>query len=289
MARFKPSVLEKPSSVEEALALLKKWSTSARIVAGNTTLHELSGQGGLDDVNVLIDIAGLGLSYVTEDEQTVHVGAMTTFSKIAKSKALEAGSSYALKEASEKLKPIQIRNMGTIDGSTASGIPLYDLPAVLLALDAKVISKSVEGTKTIGMDDFFLAHFVTALAPEDLLVEVQIPIKKRSGSSFVKLGRTSVDYAVVNASARVTLDDESHKVSDARIALGAVASTPIRHRLAEQRLIRAKISEDVIAEASSQPLDFDPSPSIHASSEYKRIVIPVIVRDCITAAASRAR
>ncbi len=289
MVKFNPTTLERPTTISEATSLLTKIGSRARVVAGNTTLYELAYQGGLADVDTLIDIMNLGLTYVTGDDKVLKVGATTTFTEIGSSKLLDKTSWYGLKEVSLKITPPQIRNMGTVGGACCSGIPFYDLPVTLLALDTNFRVVSSAGERMIKAEEFFVDYFVTALSPEDILIEVQIPRKANTGSAFVKLGRTSVDFAVVNASAMITLDKKSKQISSARIALGAVAATPIRAKAAEESLIGKAASEDMIVKASRLAVgDLEPSPSVHASGEYKKKVIPIMVRDAISTAVRRA-
>lgn len=289
MARFRPEVVERPTSLDEALELLKKWGSAARVVAGNTTLHQLAASGALEGVRCLIDISGLDLEYIVEDKGgLIRLGAMATFSTIASSEAVAHASCRALRDACRKITPIQVRNMGTVGGALASGLPFYDLPVALLALDARILIRSSESTRTIAIDDLFVAPFVSALAPEELIVEAQITKREMCGSSFVKIGRTSVDFAVVNAAVMIALDGASRKISEARIALGGVSGTPVRHREAEKLLIGERPDEEVVREASLAPVGFEPLPSIHASSEYKRVLITVVTRNAVMAAVANA-
>jgi aerobic carbon-monoxide dehydrogenase medium subunit len=288
--KYNPLFLEKPTEVIEAVLALKKWGPKARPVAGNTTLFELANEGALVDVERLVDIMGLGLSYVREDEKekVLCVGATTTFTEIGSTDIMKSKSYYALKEVSSKITPPQVRNMGTIGGAICSGIPFYDMPTVLLALDSKISVVSADGERVIDAKDFFVDYFVTAISPEEIVREVKIPDVLRTGSSFVKLGRNEVDFAMVNASARITLDEKKRKVEDARIVLGAVSNVPIRHKKAEQYLVGNDATEECIIGAAKEPLGFDPSPSFHASSEYKRRVAPVVVREALLTAVRRA-
>jgi carbon-monoxide dehydrogenase medium subunit len=291
MVKFNPTILERPTTIKEATSLLGKYGGQGRVVAGNTTLHELAYEGGLADVDTLIDVMNLGLSYVTGDDQVLRVGAATVFNEIGSSILLDGTSWYALKEVSLKLTPPQIRNMATVGGSVCCGIPFYDLPVTLLALDTNFkVASSSSGERLIKAEDFFVDYFVTALSAEDLLVELQIPKKANTGSSFVKLGRTSVDFAVVNTAVTISLDEKTRQISEARVALGAVAAIPIRVKRVEESLIGKEPSEKSLAKASSLAVaeGFEPSPSVHASSEYKKRVIPVIVREALSAASRRA-
>ena len=285
MDQYNPSLLETPGSIQEAVQLLKKWGSRARIVAGNTTIYELANQGGLDDVDTIIDLSKLDLDYVTRDAAGIRIGAMTRFAEIGRVDLGEHDSNYALKETAKQLTPPQIRNMGTIGGSVCSGIPFYDMPVTLLAVDAEFQAVSQEGGRIIAAENFFVDYFVTALTSEEILVEVRCPQKENSASSFVKLGRTSIDFAVVNSAVKITV--EGNEVSDVRIALGAVAGTPIRAKAAEEFLIRREPTKENLIRAASLSVDFDPSPSFHASTEYKKKVIPIVIRDALFTAVNR--
>jgi aerobic carbon-monoxide dehydrogenase medium subunit len=290
MPKYSPVFLDRPATLSDAVSILKKYGTSARPVAGNTTMFELANQGGLVGVEGLVDIMGLGLSYIRHDENAsiLRVGATTSFTEIGSSEVPNSKSYYAIKEVSLKITPPQIRNMGTIGGALCSGIPFYDMPTVVVALDSKIRVSSHAGERIIDSKDFFVDYFITALSPEELVLEVQIPDLPRTGSSFVKLGRSAVDFAVVNVSARVTLDDSKRRVKEARVALGAVSNCPIRHVAAEEYLTGKEITDESILSAAKQPINFDPTPSFHARVEYKKKVIPVVVRDALLAAVGRA-
>ncbi len=304
MSTFNPATFARPANIKEAAKILSEEGSRARVVAGNTTLYELARQGGLSDVGILVDISKLGLSYIREEEDddptydsqssfsstTLHIGAATTFSKMAESRLLAKPSYYALKESAMKITPPQVRNMGTIGGSACSGIAFYDMPPVLLALDSKMkVFSSTTGEKTIAAKDFFVDYFMTALSPEELLTEVVVEDKPRSGSSFIKLGRTSVDFAVVNVAVRITLDESMRVISDARIGIGAISNVPVCANEASQMMIGQVASPELIRSAATLAGSVveEPVPSVHGSSKYKKKVIPVLVRDALFSALDR--
>jgi len=306
VSTFNPATFARPANIKEAAKILSEEGPGARVVAGNTTLYELARQGGLSDVGILVDISKLGLSYIREEEDddptydsqssspssytTLHIGSATTFSKMAQSRLLAKPSYYALKESAMKITPPQVRNMGTIGGSACSGIAFYDMPPVLLALDSKMkVFSSTTGEKTIAAKDFFVDYFMTALSPEELLTEVVVEDKPRSGSSFIKLGRTSVDFAVVNVAVRITLDESMRVISDARIGIGAISNVPVCANEASQMMIGQVASPELIRSAATLAGSVveEPVPSVHGSSKYKKKVIPVLVRDALFSALDR--
>ena len=287
MPRYNPSHLERPSTLKEAVQVLKKWGPKARIVAGNTTVYELANQGGMDDVETIIDVSSLGLNYVTRDGHYLHLGSMTRFAELETSDIQETDSNFAVKETAMKLTPPQIRNMATIGGSVCSGIPFYDIPVTLLAQDAEFHVASSNGERKVHAQDFFIDYFMTSVSSEEMLIEIRCPERTRAGSAFLKLGRTSADFAVVNSSVMIAFEPKGKYVSDARIALGAVASTPIRMKAAEEFLVGKEPLKENLMKTASLCGKIEPTPSFHASSEYKKRVIPIIVRDTLYAAVKR--
>jgi carbon-monoxide dehydrogenase medium subunit len=289
LALFRPTQLFRPTSVEDAVKILKENEGRARVVAGNTMLYDLAQHGGLDDVQILVDISRIGLNYIILDGIELKIGALTTFSEIANFSLNPKGGVDALFETAAKITPPQIRNSGTIGGALCSGIPFLDMPTTVLALNGEIHSVASNEKLCVSAKDFFVDYFQTAIRPDELLTSVHFRLSEPgAGSSFVKLGRVSVDFAVVNTATYIQVD-EIGRCSEARIALGAVASTPIRWTSAEQKIIGKKLDRNTIIKAlDNAKLDFDPLPTIGAPSDYKRLVIPVLVRDSLMKSLSRA-
>lgn len=296
MSVYNPSTLERPDSIEELISILKDSQGSARIVAGNTTIYELARQGAMVDVDKLIDISGLGLAYVREiedadNQRSLRLGATTTFSEIASNQLLSKPPYYSLRETASKITPPQVRNMGTIGGAVCSGIPFYDMPTTALALGAKMSIVSDTGSRLVDVSDFFVDYFVTSLSQSDFLTEIQFKYEPNSVTSFEKLGRMSADFAVVNVSTRIVFEKTTRFVENARIALGAVSNTPVLAIEAAEYLKGKEFSPETILKAASLAAEAvsEPMPSVHASSHYKKKVIPVVVRDALLSARDRVR
>lgn len=258
------------------------------MIAGNTTVYELGVQGALSDVGCLIDMAGLGLGYVRNDSSTVRIGATTTFRELAESPHLAGSELVAIVDTVKQITSPQIRNAGTVGGSICSGIPFYDMPTTLLALGARAKVESPGGERVIKLDEFFIDYFMTCLGPEDIVVEVEVPHSTNTGTSFMKLGRNLADFAVVNAAVRVQLDSGRRKIVSCGVALGGVAATPIRAKGIEDALEGQDVAKNLVLQALRETRDIDPTPSVQASTEYKRAVLPVIVRDALFVAIARA-
>jgi carbon-monoxide dehydrogenase medium subunit len=278
----------RPKDVHEAAKLLKEYGGAARLIAGNTTIYELVAQGALVDIDYLIDITNVGLSYIKKRENGVDIGSTTTFTEMARSPLLDGGEYAAIKETASKITPPQVRNMGTLGGALCSGIPFYDMPTTILALGGQLKIATSDGERVLGIDDFFLDYFMTAVSPEEILTEVHVEGVSNRGTAFVKLGRTSADFAVVNTAVRITLDSSKKRFEAIRIAIGAVANKPIRLEAAEKTLEGKVVSKENILKAAKEAATIEPTASIHASSTYKKRVIPVLVRDALLSAVNRA-
>jgi CO/xanthine dehydrogenase FAD-binding subunit len=278
---FNPQQLLRPTSVDEAADILKRENGAARLVAGDVTLYDLAQHGGLDDVRTLVDTSKLGLSFVEDRGSDLVVGATTTFSELEAMSSIPARGLDALFETAAKITPPQVRNMGTIGGSICSGIPFFDMPTTVLALGGVIHARSPRGERSVDSDDFFVDYFQTALEFDEIVTSIHFGFAERSGSSFVKLGRVTVDFAVVNAATWISLAQNGKCIST-RIALGAVANTPIRWKSLEEMLVGKELSRDTVVNiVKESKLDLEPTPTVGAPSEYKKLVIPKLVRDSL--------
>jgi carbon-monoxide dehydrogenase medium subunit len=287
---FNPEQVRKPASVDEAVIMLKEGDGSARLVAGYTTLYDVVQHGGLDDVKTLIDGSGLGLSFIEEKDRELVVGAMTTFSQLESgNKSIQSRGLHALFETAAKITPPQIRNMATIGGSLCSGIPFFDMPTTVLALGGVIYTKSPRGERRIAADDFFVDYFQTVIEFDEIVTAIHFPfLEHESSSSFIKLGRVTVDFAVVNVATFLSLDRNGKCVLN-RIALGAVANTPIRWKSLEAKLLERRLTKESIVEAVNETqLDFEPLPTLGAPSGYKKLVAPRLVRNSLLESLSRS-
>jgi aerobic carbon-monoxide dehydrogenase medium subunit len=287
MPLFNPRQLLRPSSVDEAVEILKRDKGSARLVAGDVTLYDLAQHGGLDDVSTLVDTSRLGLSFVEDRGDELAIGATTTFSELEAMRFAPARGIDALFETAAKITPPQVRNMGTIGGSLCSGIPFFDMPTAVLALGGAIHAKSPRGERTIACDDFFVGYFQTIIEFDEIVISVNFRYSERGGSSFVKLGRVAVDFAVVNVATWMSLDQKGKCVNN-RIALGAIANTPVRWKSLEEELVGKELTRDYIIKITKElELDIEPLPTIGAPSDYKKLVAPKLVRDSLLESLNR--
>lgn len=284
---FRPSEYFKPNSVAEAIKLLEQYSGKSWFIAGGTDLLvEKDPQ-----VEVLIDIAGLGLDYVKSDNQGVRIGATTTFADIAASPILQKNPYNVLVQAASQIGTPQIRNMATIGGNICHAVPSADSAPALLVLEASLDIACSTGERKMNIADFFLDVRKDALGSCEFLTEIQLPIlPARTGTAFFKKGRVAVaDLAVVNVAVRITLtaDGICHEPC---IALGAVAPVPLRAREAEAMLEGEKPGEELLEKVAAQAAEeIKPISDVRSSAEYRKTLSRVLVERALKEAITRAQ
>ena len=172
---------------------------------------------------------------------------------------------------------LQIRNRGTVGGSLAHADPAAELPAVALATGATMVTRSVRGDRTIPAAQFFPGPFMTALEPEELLVEVRFPVRDPSRTAFTELARRSGDFALAGVAAVVTFDG-LERVAEAGLAGLGVGVTPIRLTSAETAIVGRELTEDAIAAASAAAsAEVEPMTDVHADEKYRRHLLGVLL------------
>ena len=267
-------------SLDEAVTLLSQYAPDALPIAGGTDLVVRLKQN-LAHPKVLVDISGIpALKGVELQNQGLRIGALTTHNEIAHS-SLVWRYAPALGEASESVGVIQTRNLGTLGGNLVSCVPSSDTAPPLLVLEAQVVLSGREGPRRISIEDFFVAPRCSAARNDEILAEVLIPASNLGKPCcFEKFGRRkALTLALVNAAACLDFDQAKKTIITARIALGAVAPTPIRARKAEKFLTGKQVQESVLKEASliaaeeTKPID-----DFRASAQYRRMLSAVLTR-----------
>ena len=282
---FRPREYYRPKDLREATWLLSSFGRKARVIAGGTDLLV----DKPPEVECLVDISNLNLGYIRKDKDGINIGAATLLGLIESSPILSSGPYIVVSEAVSMLATPTIRNMATIGGNICNASPAADLPLALMVLDATVKIAGLKGSRVLPIGDFFQDVKKTILDDGELLVEIHIPVSsKNSGTAFQKLRhhQASVDLAIVNVATKLTCSD--NLCEDARIALGAVAKTPIRAKKAEKLLIGKKIDTALMqrtAEAASE--EAKPIDDVRASAEYRKKMVAVLVRRALEASFKR--
>jgi carbon-monoxide dehydrogenase medium subunit len=276
------------TTIAEATSLLAELAEDGRILAGGQSLlplmnFRLAQPEHLVDINPVEELA-----YVRRGDGNVHVGAMTRQATVERSEEARRATPL-LADALRYVAHPPIRHRGTVVGSIAHADPAAELPAVALALGARITAASSSGERSIEADDFFLGPFETALRPGELLTEVSFPVAVHgSGHGFSEFARRHGDFAIAGAAAVVEL--EGGRIRSARIALCGVGPRPLRASAAEERLTSEVPDAEVIRAAADAAVeDLRPGEDIHGSSDYRVQVARVQVRRAISAAVERAR
>ena len=285
-----PFAYHRPTSVEEALAILGAHGSDARPLAGGQSLIPAM-NFRLARPAVLVDLNRIGeLDFVrAEGAGGVRCGAMTR-QRTAERHADMIRGAGLLAEALPHVAHAQIRNRGTLGGSVAHADPSAEIPAVLLALGASFVVRGPAGVRSVPAERFFVGLFQTALAPGELLVEIACPaLAPRSGWGFAEVARRHGDYALAGAAAVVTLDDRG-RCRDVRVALLGVGEGPVFATRAAKTL-SGEVPSAAAIRAAAQAVaakDIDPPSDIHASAAYRRQLAGVVTRRALATACERA-
>lgn len=275
-----------PESLDDALALLRRHGHDGKILAGGQSLVPLLNMR-LARPAVVIDLNRVrALDYI-KNGTDVRIGAMTR-QRTAEVSPQVRQKLPLLAEALHYVGHPQIRNRGTVGGSIAHADPSAELPAVLAALDGKVVLQNGGGTRTVGADAFFLSYLTTALQPDELLVEVRIPAHDHLGTAFLEVARRHGDYALVGVAAVV--DWDGGRARDVRLTFTGVGGVPVRVTEAEAAATGRPLTDAVLAEVSRiVSARLDPEADVHASAEYRKHVAGVLAERALRVAVARAQ
>ena len=282
---FRPREYHRPNNLQEATWLLSSFGKRAKLIAGGTDILV----NKPPEVECLIDVESLDLSYIKKDGDGITIGAATTLDLIERSPMFSAGPYVVLSEAASNMATPTVRNMATIGGNICNASPAADLSLALMVLDSTVKIYGLGGARVLPIGAFFEDINETALSEDELLLEVHIPPSPAgTGASFLKLRRhqTAIDLAVVNVAARLTCSDNF--CADARIALGAVAKRPIYAKKAKRLLTGKRLDGKLIQEAAKvASQEAKPINDIRGSAQYRRRMIAVLVKRALELSVTR--
>jgi carbon-monoxide dehydrogenase medium subunit len=271
----------RPLTPAEAYDLKARYGKKSRFWAGGTDLL-LQWQDDIVSLDYCIDLSFIPhLDYISKDPDAVSIGSLTKVASIEASSELNHSLSI-VREAAGELATPQIRNTATIGGNLCHAAPSADLATPLIVLGAEARISGAAGERWVKMDAFFRHVNQTALEENELLTEIKVPIPPtETASCFLKIGRTVIDIAIVNMSARITMDDKG-VLTDVRIAFGAVAPTPLRIKTAEEMLLGADVSRienTLIGEVSNKVADeIKPITDVRGTAEYRREISKVLTK-----------
>jgi aerobic carbon-monoxide dehydrogenase medium subunit len=277
------------TSLEHALALKAEHGDDAKFLAGGQSLIPTM-NFRLAQPAILIDINGIeALAGIRASSETTRIGSLTRYRALERD-ATFAGMFPLIGEALPHIAHPQIRNRGTIGGNLSHADPASELPAIAVALSSRFRVQSAKYERWIEASDFFVSALTTDLQPDEMLVEVELPLPNpRTGSCFMEIARRRGDFAIAGVAVMVTLDGES-KCSNVRLAFCGVGETPIDASSAAETLVGHLPTEDAFRDvATSVQAMIDPGGSVQATADYQRHIAGVLTERALQTACRRVR
>ncbi|MEU3982074.1 xanthine dehydrogenase family protein subunit M [Streptomyces sp. NPDC026672] len=272
----------RPATVDEAVRALADAGEDAKVLAGGQSLLPLL-RLRLAFPELVVDIGRVeGLRGVREEGDALVVGALTTHHDVIHDPLVRRYAGL-LAAATETVADPAVRHRGTLAGSLAHADPAGDLPAVVLALDGELVAAGPGGRRTIPAREFFVDYLQTALAPDELLVEVRLPKKDGWGFHYEKFQRAAQAWAVVGVAALVRR--ENGHVAEARIGLTNMGAVPLRAPAAEGALAGAGDARAVAHACEQAAEGTRPGQDMSGSPEYRAHLARVLTRRAVLSAA----
>lgn len=289
---MKPAPFEyhSPDSLDAALALLEEHGYDAKLLAGGQSLvpmmnFRLAQPAMLVDLNRLPQLD----SIIPDSSGGIKIGAMVRQSKLEQN-TLVAEFAPLLHECVPNIAHPQIRNRGTIGGNLAHADPASELPAVMVALQAKFRLQRSGGDRWIGAEQFFQGLFATDCAPEEMLVEISVPaLAPRTGWAFEEVARRHGDYALAGVAALATVD-QGGVCTGATLVYLSAGEVPMAAPKAAG-MLAGQAASDALFEAVAQAAaseEIEPVDDIHATAEYKRHLVRVLTKRALKRAFEKA-
>ncbi|MFP3976204.1 MAG: FAD binding domain-containing protein [Dehalococcoidia bacterium] len=273
-----------PESLDEALTMLSSSQHGEiKMMAGGTDLVPKLKRREIQNPACVLDLKRIeGLNHIRHDKDSgLNLGPLATIHDVAESPVVKDKFSI-LSEAASSIGSVQVRNRGTVVGNICNAVPSADTAPALLTMQAELKIARTGGERTVNIDDFFAGPYETVLGDDELVQEIRIPpLPQNAKGRYLKLTpRKSMDLAIVGVA--VVLVAEKGVCKDIRIALGAVAPTPMRAKRAEEALkginLGSKAIEDAARIASEESCPIDDH---RASAEYRREMVKVLTRRAI--------
>jgi aerobic carbon-monoxide dehydrogenase medium subunit len=283
----RPFEYHAPKTMEDALALLSTHGDEAKLLAGGHSLLPMMKLRFAEPAH-LIDLGGIAaLKGIRREGAELRIGAMTSENELIWSPVLREQCPL-LVEAAGLISDPQVRYRGTIGGDISHGDPGNDHPAVMMCLRASFVLRGPTGERVVPAETYFLGTYMTAIAPDEILTEIRIPIPAPgTGWCYAKLKRKTGDFAT--AAAAVLLRFQKETIQDVSITLTNVGPTALRAQGAEQHLLGSEFDTDAVEEAAALVMAIcEPVEDLRGSVEYKAAMAGEMTRRALHTAARRA-
>lgn len=273
----------KPASVAEAVQALADGGDDAKILAGGQSLIPVL-RLRLAAPSVIIDLGGIAeLRGIREDGDHIAIGAMTSYYDIVRDDLVKQHVAL-LGQATETVADNQVRHRGTLGGSLAHADPAGDLGAPALALEAQLVIAGASGTRTVSAQEFFVDYFTTAIGEGEILTEIRFPKYTGWGSHYEKFNRTAQAWSMCAVAAAIKVDGGT--ISEARVGLTNMGTTPIRATGVEQALVGQPATADAVRAAAERATEGTAAPSdADAAADYREHLAKVLTGRAVLAAA----
>ena len=285
MRRFE---LALPESLDDCLRLLAERGPETKLLAGGTDLLPQMKNGVLMPKRV-IDLSGVARVKILEsDAKGLRIGAAVPARQLEQDPRVRAGY-VSVAESAALVGSLQVRNLATVGGNLCNAAPSADMAPPLVALEAQAVIAGPHGERRVALSDFFTGVRTTVLGPDELLVEIVAPAPgPHSGGSYIRhTPRRELDIAVVGVASQVTL--ANGVCAKARIALAAVAPTPVRATTAEAALEGRPLTPELIERAAELAAQgATPISDQRGSEDFRRHLVRILTRRTLTAALARA-
>jgi carbon-monoxide dehydrogenase medium subunit len=277
-----------PQSLDEAVGALAAHGEKAKLLAGGHSLLPLL-KLRLANPKLLIDLTRIpGLGNISQQDDKIVVGALTTHYQIESSKLLKTKCPL-LPQTAGSIGDVQVRNRGTIGGSLTHADPSADWPAAILALGGELKLNGPNRDRRVAAEEFFLGAMTTAIEPTEILTEIRVPVSpRRCGSAYLKMAQQASGFAVVGVAAWLRTDTKG-RCEDIGVGVTGLSEKPFRAKTVEERLRGNKLTAKLIEESASKVAEgSEPLEDLHASAKFRAHLAQVYTSRAIEAAAKRA-
>jgi CO/xanthine dehydrogenase FAD-binding subunit len=271
-----------PKTLPEALKLLEDNRERVKIIAGGSDVI-VQLRDGIIRTNALLNLSSIQeLRFIREVDGRISLGALTTYSEIVNSSTIR-GKAWVLAQAAEQIGAEQLQNTATIGGNIGNASPAADSLPPLYALDAAVTVRSVEGRRTLPIEEFYVGYRKTALKSNELIEHIDFkPLSSEDAAAYLKLGLRNANAISIVDVAVVLREKIKDAYSMVRVALGAVAPTIIRASACEAALQGKPLDSKRLREAADLAArEASPIDDIRGSATYRRNVVPSLVYEAL--------
>jgi carbon-monoxide dehydrogenase medium subunit len=286
---MKPASFEyvRPRTIEEALQLLDEHGDEAKVLAGGQSLVPMMNLR-LARPGVVIDINGLKeLDYHRQHTDYIAVGALTRHATLRDSPLIRE-SCPLMSAAYHYVAHGTVRNRGTLCGNLCHADPASEMPAVMLACEASMVLRSAKGERIVPAEEFFQGLYATAVQPNEILVEVRIPVRSAQwGYSFQEVSVRQGDFAMTLVASLLNIQDG--RIVGASVAYAGISDRALRFEQVEKRLVGQEPSDSLFSDIGAElAANLDVNQDVHASEAYRRDLVRTLTQRALNEAATRA-